>query len=375
MRGWSVRQRRIRDYSFAAGATYVSSTNPLRVVIGCDTDPDRADFGGIPFDKGDERQIWRGVECIPAFRERLDEVVDSRGRPLAVTWLLRCDEQIKRTEGSAAFLMESYQSTWRRCEASGDEIGWHPHFWRLAADSCTWFHETRDADFQRDILREGFEVFRIARGVPPRSVRMGWDFHTNDTMNEISRLGVSIDFSALPRQRFGGSYDDRGASFAGAFDWSHTGTAPYHPSRDNYQLPGDGDCALPIIELPLGLLRSRFVGFLGEARRALRDRSLTRAARALLPGGAVSHTTVKACAPPILFRAMVADILSRHEDWLATYFHPDELLPTKGQIVNSLIHRADYFLKNARNLVCQVERSGRHVEFVTAAEAADILSQ
>ena len=347
---------------------------PLRVVVGCDTDPDRLDFGGTAFNAGSEPQIWRGVACIPELRDRLDAVVDSRGCPVRVTWLLRCDEQIRVTEGAYEASIVERKDIWKHCELAGDEIGWHPHFWRLEPDGRTWFHEVDDLEFQGRMLRESHAAFSSAWGKPPMSVRMGWDYHNATTMTEISKLGIRIDFSALPYQYFPGARNDRGASFAGLFDWRRTGTLPYHPSREDYQARGEGTSALDIVELPLGLLRSRLVGLLSEARGALRDRSPRRVLSSLRPGGAVAHSTIKACAPTPLFRAMVKDTLNRGEDWLATYFHPDELLPSKGQLVNDLIHKPSYFVKNMEAVVRIAGRRGREVHFLTASEAADTLS-
>jgi hypothetical protein len=351
-----------------------AGTSPLRVVIGCDVDPDRLDFGGIPFNAGTGAQRWRGVDCIEGLRERLDAVRDANDRPVAVTWHLRCDAQVRATEGAYETLIETRRALWQRCERSGDEIGWHPHFWRLAEDGATWFQEMDDREFQRTMLREAHAAFTRAWGRPPASVRMGWDYHNNDTMAELANLGVRIDLSALPYQWFAGSRNDRGASFAGYFDWSTSGTAPYRPSRRDYRVPGKGPDSLPILELPQGLLRSRLAGFLAEARGALRERSIDRLVRAATGRAEASNSTIKACAPTALFRAMVKDILRRGEDWVVTYFHPDELLPRKGKLVNDLIHRASYFLANVGVVLDLAGSVGRRVEFVTAAEAASILN-
>jgi hypothetical protein len=204
---------------------------------------------------------------------------------------------------------------------------------------------------------------------------MGWDFHNSLTMTEISNLGVAIDLSALPFQAYPGAFHDRGASFAGFFDWSTTSTAPYHPSRTDYRLPPKtSDDALAIVELPQGLLRSRLVGLLSEVRGSVRERSLTRLARAFAPRrGYAANTTIKACSPPPLFRAMIRDILRRQEDWIVTYFHPDELLPRKGRLLNDLIHKPEYFRQNVYSILKLAKTHGRGVEFLTAAEAADAL--
>jgi hypothetical protein len=347
----------------------MTSGGPIRLVIGCDTDPDRLDFGGIAFDRGSSPQVWNGLARIPRLHERLDGIADSRGRRPAVTWFLRCDEQIRVTEGSYDAALHRFADLWRQLEDAGDEIAWHPHFWRLQPDGRVWFHEIDDEEFQRTMLREAHAAFVAARGSVPASVRMGWDYHSNASMGTLSELGVRIDLSALPYQSFAGSRDDRGASFAGLYDWSTTGTLPYHPSAADYRRPAGRD-GLDILELPQNLLRSRLAALLAEARGALRDRSPARLVRALSPGAPAVHSTVKICSPPFLFRSMVADVMRRGEDWVVTYFHPDELLDRKGSIVNDVIHRLSYFVANVRTVVRMAERGGREVRFLTAAQAA-----
>ncbi|GJM43387.1 MAG: hypothetical protein DHS20C21_02290 [Gemmatimonadota bacterium] len=277
------------------------------------------------------------------------------------------------TEGSYGAVLVRFSDLWKHLSDAGDEIGWHPHFWRLAKDGSTWFHEVDDEDFQTRMLEESFAAFEADLGFAPTSVRMGWDYHNNRSMQTLARLGVHIDLSALPFQSFAGSYNDRGASFAGCFDWSTSGSLPYRPSRLDYRIPAVSD-EISIMELPQNLLQSSFSAFLSEARGAVRDRSPRRLIRALGPNRIVASTTVKACSPPFLFRSMVRDVLRREEDWIATYFHPDELLARKGSLINDLIHRLSYFSTNVRSVVRIAERHGRPVEFVTATEAADLLA-
>ena len=346
---------------------------PLFVVIGCDTDPDRPDFGGIPFNAGPRKQVWKGLNYIWELRDRLDKITDSRSRSVAITWLLRCDEQIRVTEGYHAQLLKDHAALWQRCERSGDEIAWHPHVWRLRKDGKTWFQEINDHQFHRKVLTEGFNEFAAARGTSPKSVRMGWDYHNNTTMATLSDLGIRIDFSALPYQTHLGTKNDRGAGFVGYYEWSRTRTVPYFPSRQDYQMRGQGVDQLDIIELPVGLLQSKFVGFLSEARGALRDGSILRLLRSLIPGRTIANTSIKACAPTFLFRAMITDILRRGEEWVVTYFHADELIPNKGHFINNWAHRSDYFIRNMQILLKLTNGTGRDVQFITASEASVLL--
>ncbi|MCK4324531.1 MAG: hypothetical protein KAW89_08385, partial [Armatimonadetes bacterium] len=58
----------------------------LYVVIGCDCDPDRPQYGGTRYDSGAPLK-WRGVrEGIPRAREIADDIQDDFGNPLKITW-------------------------------------------------------------------------------------------------------------------------------------------------------------------------------------------------------------------------------------------------------------------------------------------------
>lgn len=341
-------------------------TNPLYVVIGCDVDPDRPGYGGTLYNAGRKKQVWNGIQCIPTLKNALDPVKDSNGRNVAITWLLRCDEQMNITEGSHSYLLNAFTELWKQCENSGDEIGWHPHFWRLDNNQTTWVQEIHDIEFQRSVLREGFEAFTEAWNKPPKSVRMGWDYHNNETLCMLSELGVHIDFSALPYQRNEDSL--------GYYDWSRTATHPYFPSANDFQQQGTKEDALSIVELPVGILQSKWVDAVFQLWMAVKRKSVARLWRLVRNNNLPSNPrTMTICAPPFLFNAMTRDILRRKEDWFVTYFHPDELLPDKGAFLNNMGYRLENFVKNIRYLCAQAERNNRKVIFMTSFEAAQIL--
>ena len=114
----------------------------LYIVIGCDTDPDRAGFiDGIPADT----LSWRGMtEGIPELKSSLKGLTDRQGHEPVFTWLLRVDDQIKAMYGAFNWVLTEHQSFLADLEDSGDELGWHPHFWRQDTQSQSWFQETAD---------------------------------------------------------------------------------------------------------------------------------------------------------------------------------------------------------------------------------------
>src|SRR3990172_2198567 len=129
--------------------------SPLRtvyVVISCDVDPDRERFlDGVP----PGGLTWRGVtEGIPAVKSAVRGLTDTTGREPVFTWFLRADEQIRQLQGQYGWFARSHASLLRSLQESGDELGWHPHFWRRDAQNGAWFQEVEDLDWQVDMLHK-----------------------------------------------------------------------------------------------------------------------------------------------------------------------------------------------------------------------------
>lgn len=212
---------------------------------------------------------WRGLqEGVPNLLRRLAGVTDPSGSPVRFTWLLRSDYQMAQLYGDPAYVAIEFQEFWRERIRVGDEIGWHPHAWRDAATSSIWYQECRDVDWVRTCLHEGHN--RLSRHFPIRTAKPGWTYHDNRTMATFSELGVEVDLSALPGMRYSGTVPGTNLPL-GSYDWSRAPQEPYHPRRDDYQVPGL-DRALPILEVPnwtfpLQSLRATYHRIRGRSER------------------------------------------------------------------------------------------------------------
>ena len=308
------------------------------VVISCDTDPDREGFlDGVPAG----RLTWRGMaEGIPAVKNLVRGLSDSAGREPAFTWLLRADEQIRRLEGDYAWFARTHQSLLQWLEESGDELGWHPHFWRRDAENGAWFQEIEDVDWQVDMLHQAHRALVTALPRPPRSVRMGWTYHNNRTCHALEQLGIAVDFSALPGFRtLTARPPARGENL---FDWLATPRTPYRPSRADYRRPArDGESSCRLLEVPTFVSTSvvwSLVGGLQMARKTGQAAQLWYAVRR--PSYCINVT-----ARPALFAPLVAQLRKAlrgpprpppDADPLVfeTHFHPDELVPNRSRLYN-----------------------------------------
>jgi hypothetical protein len=249
---------------------------------------------------------------------------------------------------------------------SGDEIGWHPHFWRRENPGSAWYQETEDVPWQRRMLEEAHAALERA-GLRPLSVRMGWDYHNDETLATLARLGVRIDFSALPGMRtFHGTAPRRSENL---FDWHRAPDRPYHPSTRDYQRRArDGEASHALVELPTFVSRSRPWGLVAGAQLARK----TRRARALWDALRRPSYFINVTARPALFAPMVSGLRralrasGRTAPVFATYFHPDELLPNRTSL-----YALSHVRENLGALLGAIRREGARAIFLTAGEFAD----
>ena len=122
----------------------------------------------------------------------------------------------------------------------GDEIGFHPHLYRLSDGE--WRQET-DVAALREQLAEAIEAMRGA-GFEPRSSRIGEAFGSNEVMSALNEFGIQCDSTAMPgRVR-------RDAERQ--LDWGTTPQQPYHPSTADYRQPGAPE--LRLLEVPMSMI-------------------------------------------------------------------------------------------------------------------------
>jgi len=225
----------------------------ISVIICIDVDPDGANVLG---EKCYDNQLrWDGLEKkVPRVIDIMDTVKDSEGNPAKFSWFLRCDEQINKIYGEFGWIFKKYDYIWNLLNDRGDELSWHPHFWRWSEDRRGWDQEIEDIDWMLKCLDDGFHSFyKWSRKIP--SVRMGWAYHNNQTMIKLNELGIRTDLSAIPGCKSEGKYISK--TFCDCQDWGITSGAPYFPSREDYRIAGED--RLKILEIPMTVSRDPLV--------------------------------------------------------------------------------------------------------------------
>ena len=142
------------------------------IVIGCDTDPDRKSFFA---DLPEDSLSWRGMlEGIPLMKKKVSEIKDSHGNKPLFSWCLRVDHQIKEYYGKYNHILETYKSFFEELEKDGDELAWHPHFFKYDPVKNDWYQEFKDVDWQVKMLQEAHADYMSVFPGRAKSVRMGF---------------------------------------------------------------------------------------------------------------------------------------------------------------------------------------------------------
>ncbi|MGB8166688.1 MAG: hypothetical protein WCF18_04305 [Chthoniobacteraceae bacterium] len=309
------------------------TADPLPIALTFDAEADVFDrsFGGEP---SKQTPSWRGIEeGIPRIDEVLAGYHDSTGARACATWYVRGDRHIGALFGSSSHLLEKYRDLWQQRASSGDEIGFHPHLYRLTGGE--WRQET-DSTALREQLTEVLAAMRAA-GFAPRSSRIGEAFGSNEVMAALDELGLQCDSTAMPgRVR-------RDAERQ--LDWAPTPQSPYHPSIADYRQPGTPE--LRLLQVPMSMIETK-----AEYDRAplLRYADLS-----------FHHEVMRAGLTAFLTTAPL----------LVTVTHPSTVLPGIAPQRHGLLSfDIGNFRRNLDFILAECERLARGYRFITIGECA-----
>ena len=289
--------------------------------------------------------------------EAVEKLERSLGIEIHFNWFFRSDLQMEKAYGDAAWPFKAWKDLVLTIIDRQDELGWHPHLWRLLEDGGSWFQETEDADYMVSCMRRGFES--IPRELRPRAARTGWDFHNAVTMKCLSDLGIVADLSALPGISSKGAFDARSGRYMVVRDWTGAPDHPYFPSGADPRKPARAAAErLGVLEIPVSTYP------LPPALRLAKGvRSLVRGKGKRLVPSEPYVTRSR-----MLFKAALEHHLTRRDAVEVPFvaeFHADELLHERG----------DYSIRNVlENISLAVSlygKAGMIPRFKLAGEVAD----
>ncbi len=179
----------------------------------------------------------------PQFRQRF---VDSYGQPLKMTWWMMAGNIFRYARNTnvplpnimTMYLMKTYHG--QNVAVNGDELSLHYHSFLWSdydGDGRWWWNQAHTFLECRDDFDVTLAQLLLEEQVFPVSFRSGWHYMDNDWQRYLNQL---LPFSMH------NDYPARGVDTTepldNVIDWSQAPSewVPYHPSEDNYQIPGNG---------------------------------------------------------------------------------------------------------------------------------------
>ena len=171
---------------------------------------------------------------------------DSTGQPIKFTWWMMGGNIYRDADNlnvplnntMTIYLMQKYHGDAIR--QFGDEVSLHYHtyFWSdYNGDGKYYWNQSRTFNERRADFEVTLAQYLLEQGVFPVSFRSGWHFMDNDWqqyLNELLPYCLHDDYGV-----FKAWYTNE--PIFGVEDWSNAPSAfvPFHPSTNDYQVPGD----------------------------------------------------------------------------------------------------------------------------------------
>ncbi|MCB9508927.1 MAG: T9SS type A sorting domain-containing protein [Deferribacteres bacterium] len=188
------------------------------------------------------RNAYRVMD--PAFRANL---VDSYGQPMKMTWWMMAGNIFRHATNAnvpvpntmTLYLMQKYHG--QNVLANGDELSLHYHtfFWSdYDQDGLYYWNQAKTFLESMDDFEVTLAQFLLEERVFPVSFRSGWHYMDDDWQKYLDERVLPYSLhNDYPAKR---TQDPE--PIDNIFDWSLAPSdfIPYRPSRENYQLPGDG---------------------------------------------------------------------------------------------------------------------------------------
>jgi hypothetical protein len=207
-------------------ATPTSTRVPVLVLI--DVEPDGFFIGRS------ENVPWSGFERATEVMADVRGVLAQRtGLDAHFTWLVRADQQVAETYGSAGWAFGHYRRAFETLLAEQDEIGLHVHAYRWEARAGNWIEDYGNQDWIKRCIHAGVGAFEQHFGRPPAAFSTGMDWTNQATIQLVRELNVRYEFSTILRKE-SQPFPPRDTYSGVAPDCSQIPERPYHPSPDDF---------------------------------------------------------------------------------------------------------------------------------------------
>jgi hypothetical protein len=177
----------------------------------------------------------------PSFRNQL---VDSYNQTVKFTWWMMggnifryaTNKNVPLPNTMTPYLMQKYHG--EAIKEFGDELSIHYHtfVWTdYNGDGIFWWNQAHGFEESRQDFFVTLAQYLLEEGVYPVSFRSGWHYMDNDWQQCLDSLLLFSMHDDWPAKRTSTT-----EPIDNVYDWSQSSSewTPFHPSPDNYQLPG-----------------------------------------------------------------------------------------------------------------------------------------
>ncbi len=347
----------------------------VKVVIGCDCDQDRVDYGGTRYDERDCLLRWDGLRVTLETIQKISENVRiAYGMNVPFTLNIRVDDQVASSHGDPAWILKNMASELKDVERFGHEIAWHPHLWRWDKATNCWMQEEEDREWIWDRLHVWGEAFQEAWRLP-RAVHGGWMFQNDTSMQALDHIGIQVEYSAIPGMKISGRPTRDGSRFWGACDWSISPPFAYYPLKADYRTgPDTPDKAitLNLLELPTFTFDSLMIRMLQAGSDMVRLRGCRRWLS--LFDESKGTVFVNVASRPALFRRSFRAFIQNYlrgdgYPFFVAFFHADEVLPERCRSFRKHLYAGSYLESNIRFMIDSLQKAEIDLEFIKAQDS------
>lgn len=179
----------------------------------------------------------------PAFRSQF---VDSYGQTMKMTWWMMAGNIFRYATNTnfpvpnimTLYLMKKYHG--ENVLINGDELSLHYHtfFWSdYDQDGMYFWNQSLTFGESRDDFDVTLAQFLLEEDVFPVSFRSGWHYMDNEWQHYLNELLPYSMHNAWPA-----NHVDEEEPLDNTYNWSESPSTfvPFHPSLENYMVPGDG---------------------------------------------------------------------------------------------------------------------------------------
>ena len=175
-----------------------------------------------------------------------NQITDSYGGKLKMTWYMMAgnifryatNNNVPINNTMTLYLMKKYFGD--KVELWNDELSLHYHtfFWSdYDGDGKYWWNQSETFMESKDDFDFTLAQFLLDENVFPVSFRSGWYYMDNDWQNYLNKI---LPYSL--HNEYPNVHNDPIEPIDNNYDWSQSSPefVPFHPSTENYQLPGNG---------------------------------------------------------------------------------------------------------------------------------------